>query len=129
MFTDTFYVRFDTRHKFLVYENDIPVYGKELQKVLERNYPNVSLEERRKYFKEDIDNDFREYAKVCHIKVRYDFFTEDMKEYLKKYYLCEIQSMTRKEIFLAFRDADINTLYEVASIIFAYVEENDPHNE
>ena len=52
-----------------------------------------------------------------------------MKEYLKKYYLCEIQSMTRKEIFLAFRDADINTLYEVASIIFAYVEENDPHNE
>ena len=133
MFTDTFYARFDTRHKFLVYENDTPLYGKELQKAMERQYPNLSLDERRDAFRQDIDDAFREYAKVCHIKVRYDLFTEEMKEHLRTFnpapYLCEIQKMTRKELFLMFRDADINTLYNVASLIFSYVEENDPHED
>ena len=133
MFTDKFYARFDTRHKFLVYENDTPVYGKELQKAMERQYPNLSLDERKDSFRHDLDDAFRDYAKACHIKVRYDLFTEEMKEHLRTLnpapYLCEIQKMTRKELFLMFRDADINTLYDVASLIFSYVEENDPHED
>ena len=134
MFTDIFYVRFDTRYNYLVYENDIPIYGKEIQRVIERQYPNLSPEERINAFHKDIDDAFKEYAKVCHIKIKYDSFSDNMKKYLNstsyKYYLCEIQRMTRKEIFLLFQDADIHLLYEVASFLFTYVDEvNDSHED
>lgn len=134
MFTDTYYVRFDTKHTYLVYENDAPVYGKELRKVLERNYPNMTEDERRIAFKEDLDTAYREYARVCHIKLVYDSFTHNMKEYLTNtkslYALCEIQKMSRKQIFYMFNEAPMSLLYEVASNIFTYIEEqNDSHED
>ena len=133
MFSDMFYARFDTKHTYLVYENDIPVYGKELRKVMERNYPNMTEDERRIAFKEDLDNAYMEYARVCHIKVVYDSFTHNMKEYLKNinslYALCEIQKMSRKEIFYMFNEAPMSLLYEVAINIFTYVEEQKDSHE
>lgn len=133
MLNDTFYVRFDTKHTYLIYEDDAPVYGKELCKAMERNYPNLTEDERRLAFKEDLDIAYREYAKICHIKVVYDSFTHNMKEYLTRskslYSLCEIQKMSRKEIFYMFDGASISLLYEVASNIFTYVEEQKDSHE
>lgn len=134
MFNDAFYVKFNTKGSYVVYDDNVSLYGKELQKALKRHYPNMTEDERRMAFKEDLDISFRDYAKVCHIKIIYDYFTHNMKEYLKNtnslYALCEIQKMTRKEIFYMFYGAPISLLYEVASNIFSYVEEEkDSHDE
>lgn len=120
MLDDNYYIRFDTQHKFIVYFNNSPVYGKELLKVFEERYPNKSVDDQRLDFEKDINEAYREYARVCHIPIIYDTFTKNMKNYIKKLssyerpYLCEYQSMTRKDIFMLFEGASMKLLYEVS---------------
>jgi hypothetical protein len=133
MFTNNFYVKFDTNHKYIVYDNNIPVYGKDLYKVMCKYYPNMNEQERTDSFIKDLDDAFRDYSRLCHINLVYDSFTHNMKEYLKtinySYALCEIQNMSRKEIFYMFNEAPISLLYEVASNIFTYLEEQKDSHE
>ena len=138
MFDDNYYIRFDTQHKFIVYFNNSPVYGKDLLKVFEERYPNKSREEQYLDFEKDINEAYREYAKVCHIPIVYDNFTKNMKNYLKKLptserlYLCEYQSMTRKEIFMLFEGASMKLLYEVSLYLEnqnVILNKDDTHEE
>lgn len=136
MFTETFYPIFDNKYKigFIMYSEGSLVYGKELNKILKKMYDTDSLEVYSKKFVEDINEAYREYAKVCHINIIYDSFTENMKKFLTRYdmnyTLCEIQNMTRKEIFLLFDGASMDMLYEVASNLFTYHNSNnDSHDE
>ena len=120
MFDDNYYVRFDTQYKFIVYFNNSPVYGKDLLKVFEERYPNKSVDDQRLDFEKDINEAYREYARVCHIPIIYDTFTKNMKTFIKNMpfsyrpLLCEYQSMTRKDIFMLFEGASMKLLYEVS---------------
>lgn len=134
MFDYSFYPLFDRKYKmgFIMYDDGSPVYGKEIRKVIDKHYDIDNPKVRYDTFRNDVDDAFREYAKVCHISVVYDSFTENMKDFLRKYdyFLSEIQMMTKKEIFMLFDGADMNLLYEVASNLFTYHNEiEDSHEE
>ena len=137
MFDDNYYVRFDTRHNYMVYVNGSPVYGKELNKTLEERYPNKSYDEQRLEFEKDINEAYREYAKVCHIPIVYDSFTKNMKTFIKNMpfsyrpLLCEYQSMTKKDIFMLFEGASMKLLYEVSLFLENknMLNKDDTHEE
>ena len=134
MFTDEFYPVFDKNYKsgFVVFYEGSVIYGNELNKILKKIYRKSSLTDCTKDFVSDVNAAFREYAKVRHIKIRYDSFTENMKTFLdnENYTLCEIQNMTRKEIFTLFEGSSMDFLYEVASNLFTYdTNDDDSHEE
>ena len=135
MFNKSFYPKFDEKyqHGFIMYSNGSPIYGKEIQDILKSVYKK-NISDCYKLFSIDLNNAYREYAKVCYIPILYDYFTDEMKEYIENnnniYYLCDIQKMTKTELFMLFDGADMNLLYNVASFIFTYCDEkNDSHDE
>ena len=133
MFNKSFYPRFDEKyqHGFIMYSNGSPIYGKEIQDILKSVYKK-NISDCYKLFSIDLNNAYREYAEVCYIPILYDSFTDEMKEFIENnnniYYLCDIQKMTRKELFMLFDGADINLLYNVASFIFTYCDEKNDSN-
>lgn len=137
MFNDEFYAIFDTKYTnefIMCYKNTI-VYGKEIRNIMKKFYNTEDIETCYKLFAKDIDEAYREYARVCHIHIIYDDFTQNMKDYLEKcddiYYLCEIQNMSDRNLFMMFNTTDRNLLYEVAEFIFVYKDKKepyDPHN-
>lgn len=135
MFNDEFYPIFDKKYKngFVMYCGGSLIYGKELNKILKKKYNTDSMEVYSKMFINDVNSAFRDYARVCHIALVYDSFTENMKKYLSssdtKYTLCKIQNMTRREIFTLFDGASIDLLYEVASNLFSYCKGNDDSHD
>ena len=135
MLDDNYYIRFDTKHNYIVYYNGKPVYGKELVKVFSERYSNMALDEQRLAFENDINEAYREYARVCHIPIIFDKFTDGMKTFLcgralnERRYICEYQNMTRKQLFKLFDGADINLLYEVSVFINNFVSDEIEANQ
>lgn len=137
MFDDIFYVRFDVTNDcgYQLFVDGSPIYGKEVLRAIDKHYNNLQLEEERKRaFKDDIDSAYRLYASVCHICIIYDSFTDDMKDFLTNkhsdVFLCDYQSMSKRKLFSLFEGASIDLLYDVASHIFLYCDdEHDSHEE
>lgn len=134
MFDYSFYPLFDVSYKmgFIMYDEGEPVYGKDIRMVIDKHYAIDNPKMKYDSFRKDVDDAFREYAKVCHISIVYDLFTENMKDFLRKYdyFLCEYQQMTKKELFMLFEGASMELLYEVASNLFTYHKEvKDSHEE
>lgn len=135
MFDVSFFPFFDMKNKmgFIMYDDGSPVYGKDIRAVIDKHYDIENPKVKYDTFRKDVDDAFRVYAQATHLRIVYDSFTENMKEFLRKnydYFLSEYQIMTRKEIFMLFESATMNLLYEVASNLFTYHEEpKDCHEE
>ena len=116
-----------------MYDDGVPIYGKDIRAVIDKHYDIDNPKVKYDTFRKDVDDAFRVYAQATHLRIVYDSFTENMKEFLRKnydYFLSEYQTMTRKEIFMLFEGATMNLLYEVASNLFTYHEESkDCHEE
>lgn len=127
VFDDDFYPVFTKKVRLgfrICKNNKYWCYGKELNKEICRRYNVSTIDSCVKDFAKELNDAYRDYARVCHIQIRYDTFTDKMKEFLKDsdYYLCELQNMTNKELFAIFNGSSFEVLSEAAENIYTYEE-------